>query len=62
MMRLLAIVAAMLAGCTGASADMRAMYFPVTPRPSANLNTGRAGEVWGAESGNDRLVLIRYRP
>jgi len=36
--------------------------FPST-RDSANVRqmAGRRGEVWGAESGTDRLVVIRYR-
>ena len=35
--------------------------FPST-RTNANVRqmAGRLGEVWGAESGTDRLVVIRY--
>ena len=37
--------------------------FPL-PRPGANVRQllGRDGEVWGAESGTDRLVVARSRP
>lgn len=37
--------------------------FP-SDRPSANVRQmlGRSGEVWGAESGTDRLVLVRDAP
>lgn len=39
--------------------------FIVLPLPSANANVrqlnGRAGEVWGAESGTDKLVVVRSR-
>lgn len=39
--------------------------FTVLPLPSANANVrqlnGRAGEVWGAESGTDKLVVVRSR-
>jgi virginiamycin B lyase len=33
-------------------------------RTSANVRQllGRPGEVWGAESGVDRLIVIRYGP
>ena len=36
--------------------------FPL-PSPSANVRQilGRPGEVWGAESGADKLVVIRTR-
>ena len=36
-------------------------YFPST-RDSANVRqmAGRAGEAWGAESGTDRLVVVRF--
>ncbi|MNE54752.1 Virginiamycin B lyase [compost metagenome] len=39
----------------------RFQSFP-SDRPNANVRQmlGRPGEVWGAESGNDRLVVIRY--
>jgi virginiamycin B lyase len=38
------------------------LSFP-SDRPSANVRqlNGRGGEVWGAESGTDRLVVIRWR-
>jgi len=32
----------------------------VAELPDRLLVLGRAGEVWGAESGNDRLVVLRY--
>jgi virginiamycin B lyase len=37
--------------------------FPL-PRSGANVRKllGREGEVWGAESGADRLVVARSRP
>jgi virginiamycin B lyase len=39
--------------------------FTVLPLPSANANVrqllGRAGEVWGAESGVDKIVVVRSR-
>ena len=39
--------------------------FIVLPLPSANANVrqlnGRAGEVWGAESGTNKLVVVRSR-
>jgi virginiamycin B lyase len=33
-------------------------------RPGANVRqmAGRAGEAWGAESGTDRLVVVRFDP
>ena len=33
-------------------------------RDGANVRqmAGRSGEAWGAESGTDRLVVIRYQP
>jgi virginiamycin B lyase len=33
------------------------------PSPNANVRQllGRPGEVWGAESGADKLVVARYR-
>ena len=35
--------------------------FPSNKRGAAvRQMLGRAGEVWGAESGNDRLVVLRY--
>jgi virginiamycin B lyase len=36
--------------------------FPL-PSPAANVRQilGRTGEVWGAESGTDKLVVIRTR-
>jgi virginiamycin B lyase len=39
------------------------MNFPPASMPSAvRQMLGRNGEVWGAESAADRLVVIRYRP
>ena len=39
--------------------------FTALPLPSANASVrqlhGRAGEVWGAESGVDKLVVVRSR-
>jgi virginiamycin B lyase len=44
--------------------DPEAERFDVFPLPSANAQVrqilGRPGELWGAESGTDRLVVIRY--
>jgi len=39
----------------------RFQSFP-SDRPDANVRQmlGRPGEAWGAESGTDRLVVIRY--
>ena len=43
--------------------DPKDETFEVFPFPSADANVrhilGRSGEVWGAESGTDRLILIR---
>ena len=40
--------------------------FDVFPLPSPNANVrqilGRQGEVWGAESGADKLVVIQRQP
>ncbi|HXH21186.1 MAG TPA: lyase [Dehalococcoidia bacterium] len=45
--------------------DPRSEQFTVLPLPSPNGNVrqilGRPGEVWGAESGADKLILIRTR-
>ena len=39
--------------------------FTVLPLPSANASVrqlhGRAGEVWGAESGVDKIIVVRSR-
>jgi virginiamycin B lyase len=39
--------------------------FDTIPLPSSNANvrqiSGRPGEIWGAESGADKLVVIRSR-
>lgn len=44
--------------------DPQADAFTVFPLPSAGAGVrqllGRPGEVWGAESGADKLVVIRY--
>jgi virginiamycin B lyase len=39
----------------------RFQSFP-SDRPNANVRQmlGRPGEAWGAESGTDRLVVVRY--
>ena len=41
------------------------MSLPVVLRPLANADVrqihGRRGEVWGAESGTDKLVVVRTR-
>jgi streptogramin lyase len=41
----------------------RFQSFPLR-RPGANVRQllGRRGEVWGAESGTDRIVVARWRP
>jgi streptogramin lyase len=39
------------------------MSFPPASVPSAvRQMLGRDGEVWGAESAADRLVVVRYAP
>jgi virginiamycin B lyase len=44
--------------------DPEAERFRSFPLPSSGANVrqllGRKGEVWGAESGTDRLVVIRF--
>jgi virginiamycin B lyase len=44
--------------------DPQSRHFVTFPLPSAGANVrqmlGRPGEAWGAESGADRLVVIRY--
>ena len=41
--------------------DPRTEEVKVHPLPEANVRQilGRSGEVWGAESGTDRLVVVR---
>jgi virginiamycin B lyase len=45
--------------------DPRSESFDVFALPSANANirqiAGRPGEVWAAESGVDKLVVVRTR-
>jgi virginiamycin B lyase len=45
--------------------DPSAERFTVVRLPSADASVrqllGRAGEVWGAESGTDKLVVVRRR-
>jgi virginiamycin B lyase len=46
--------------------DPRTETFETIPLPSQGASVrqlhGRPGEVWGAESGVDRIVVVRYRP
>jgi virginiamycin B lyase len=48
------------------SFDPASEQFQVYPLPSANASVrqilGRPGEVWGAESGTDKLVVLRAVP
>jgi virginiamycin B lyase len=50
-------------GCVGV--DLTGCPFTVIPLPSPRAAVrqilGRPGEVWGAESGADKLVVVRYR-